>query len=326
MLLPGRACLQPCSLRHRLRRHTSSLCTAAMADVQQVNVMDMVAKARACNSPPEERASFVPLSVAGMRLGFMRPELATTLASRFNDVFRLHAGELQLSSFLTTLEARSEAVARCTAALHAEGHFPGWRSELLPVAPEFGAQPLLLLERAAVPAFGVKAYGVHVNCFVRDDDTIHVWVARRSRLKQTWPGMLDHMVAGGQPHGISPRDNVIKEAGEEAGVPEDLARRAIPAGVVSYEVIVPEGLKRDVLFCYDLELPPCFKPVAADGEVEEFFLMPVSKVVELVSSTEEYKPNCRLVCMDFFCRHGIVTPEMPGYLALQQALRTGELC
>ena len=296
-----------------------------MTDTQRVSVQDMVSKARACNSPPEVRASFVPLSVTGLRLGFLRPELAATLASQFSDVFRFQGGELQLAPSLSTLEARSEAVARCTAALHAEGHFPGWRSELLPVAPEFGAQPLLLLERAAVPAFGVKAYGVHVNCFVRQPDGLHVWVARRSRRKQTWPGMLDHMVAGGQPHGISPHDNVVKEAGEEAGVPEDLARRAIPTGVVSYEVVVPEGLKRDVLFCYDLELPPTFIPTAADGEVEEFNLLPVSRVVELVASTEEYKPNCRLVCMDFFCRHGLVTPEMRGYLQLQQALRTGEL-
>jgi hypothetical protein len=215
LLLPGRACLlQPCSLRHRLRRRASSVCAAAMADVQQVSVvLDMVANARACNSSPEERASFVPLSVTGLRLGFLRPELATTLASRFNDTFQLQGGELQLSSSLTTLEARSEAVARCTAALHSEGHFPGWRSELLPVAPEFGAEPLLLLERAAVPAFGVKAYGVHVNCFVRQPDgEMRVWVARRSRLKQTWPGMLDHMVAGGQVRVCAPVGFVLPRA------------------------------------------------------------------------------------------------------------------
>lgn len=30
-----------------------------------------------------------------------------------------------------------------------------------------------------------------------------------------WPGMLDHMVAGGLPHGISPLENVFKECQEE---------------------------------------------------------------------------------------------------------------
>ena len=30
------------------------------------------------------------------------------------------------------------------------------------------------------------------------DGTKRLWVARRSRDKQTWPGKLDHIVAGGQ--------------------------------------------------------------------------------------------------------------------------------
>ena len=41
------------------------------------------------------------------------------------------------------------------------------------------------------------------------------------------------MVAGGQPHGLSPAENVLKECQEEAGVPLDLAKRALPTGVVS---------------------------------------------------------------------------------------------
>ena len=280
---------------------------------------------RQCNTPAAERPRLVPFAVAGEHVGLLLPAFAARLLA-FRDVFVRVGDEVHLCPSLATPDSRTAAVGRCLRSLHGEGLFTGWREELLAVSASWSSPPLFLLERAAVPSFGVRAFGVHVNCYVQlESGELEMWVARRSRTKQTWPGALDHMVAGGQPHGISPRDNVIKEAGEEAGVPEDLARRAIPAGVVSYEVIVPEGLKRDVLFCYDLELPPCFKPVAADGEVEEFFLMPVSKVVELVASTEEYKPNCRLVCMDFFCRHGIVTPEMPGYLALQQALRTGEL-
>jgi isopentenyldiphosphate isomerase len=33
---------------------------------------------------------------------------------------------------------------------------------------------------------------------VAPDGTKKLWVARRSRTKQTWPGKLDHIVAGGQ--------------------------------------------------------------------------------------------------------------------------------
>jgi len=33
---------------------------------------------------------------------------------------------------------------------------------------------------------------------VEPDGSKRLWVARRSRSKQTWPGKLDHIVAGGQ--------------------------------------------------------------------------------------------------------------------------------
>lgn len=54
------------------------------------------------------------------------------------------------------------------------------------------------MERAAVPMFGVKAYGVHVNGYVIKGDEMFMWVAKRSPTKQTWPSKLDHIVAGGQ--------------------------------------------------------------------------------------------------------------------------------
>ena len=63
-----------------------------------------------------------------------------------------------------------------------------------------------------------------------------------------------------QPHGLSPQENVIKECKEEASIPRELAQLAVPAGAVSYCSEQAEGLKRDVLFCYDLELPQDFVP------------------------------------------------------------------
>lgn len=133
--------------------------------------------------------------------------------------------------------------------------------------------------------------GVHINGFVRmPDGALEMWVATRSRTKPTWPGRLDQMVAGGQvrvccwagcmalqwltsapPHlpaslpsfqpvGISCEDNVKKECWEEAGVPKELAAQARPVGAVSYAAMQRAGLKRDVLFCYDLELPLEFVP------------------------------------------------------------------
>lgn len=62
-----------------------------------------------------------------------------------------------------------------------------------------------------------------------------------------------------------------------------------------------------------------------DGEVEEFFLLPVPQAAALVLADDsEYKPNCNLVVLDFLIRHGFITPEHPGYLDVFTGLRSGD--
>lgn len=128
-----------------------------------------------------------------------------------------------------------------------------------------------------------------------------------------------------QPHGISLADNVIKESEEEAGIPAHLAAQARPAGAVSYTSKGPGGvgIKQDVLFVFDLDLPSTFVPKPVDGEVDMFELMPVDSVLEIVARTNEYKDNCNLVLIDFFMRHGYISADTPGYLALLRDLRSG---
>eukprot|EP00210_Caulerpa_lentillifera_P005497 g5257.t1 len=201
----------------------------------------------------------------------------------------------------------------------------GWRNELYPVASSFGEDPLFLLERAAALTLGIKAYGVHVNGYVMKDGEMFMWVAKRSPNKPTWPGKLDQIVAGGQPFGVGLMENVIKECDEEAGIPLELAKTAKPAGAVSYAYLEEVGFKQDVLFVYDLLLPEDFIPTPTDGEVEEFTLRPISEVVEIILTTMDYKPNCALVIIDFFIRHGIISPDQNGYLELLKSVRNADL-
>ncbi|KAK9854499.1 hypothetical protein WJX84_007700 [Apatococcus fuscideae] len=200
----------------------------------------------------------------------------------------------------------------------------GWRNELYPVSESFHEGPLLLVERAAATYLGIKAYGVHINGWSRTQQGIELWVARRSLTKEKWPGKLDHLAAGGQPHGLSCMENVVKECGEEASIPPELAQTAIPTGAVSYTADQPEGCKRDVLFVYDLELPEDFQPSPRDGEVESFQRLPLQQVGELISSTQDFKINCNLVIIDFLVRHGFITPEHTRYLELVSGLRQGD--
>ena len=49
--------------------------------------------------------------------------------------------------------------------------------------------------------FGVKQYGVHINGYLNHSKKGWcMWIAKRAKTKQTWPGKLDQMV-GQQMHG-----------------------------------------------------------------------------------------------------------------------------
>ncbi|GFR47377.1 hypothetical protein Agub_g9089 [Astrephomene gubernaculifera] len=284
---------------------------------------------RECNTGMEELPTLTPFVVDGKEVGKLKPRFLEQV-KRFPEVFIVEgqsgpSGKVTLTADLDTPEKRSEKVAAVLQQLREEGFITGWRNELYPVVPSFSAAPLLLVERAAATLLGIKAYGVHVNGFVRQPDGgLKLWVARRSMTKPLWPGKLDHIVAGGQPHGLSCAANVLKECEEEAGIPAPLAATARPVGAVSYTTISASGYKPDVLFCYDLELPPDFVPTPLDGEVSEFRLLPVEEVAAIVAGSTEFKSNCNLVIIDFLVRHGYLVPEQEGYLQLVAGLRSGD--
>jgi 8-oxo-dGTP pyrophosphatase MutT (NUDIX family) len=156
---------------------------------------------------------------------------------------------------------------------------------------------------------------------VRDRERPSLWVPRRSADRPTYPGKLDNTVAGGQPAGLSLAANLVKECGEEAGIAPELARRARPVGTLSYRLDGTYGLKREVIFTYDLELPREFVPVNQDGEVGNFELWPADKAMEVVEGTTDFKFNCALVLIDFFVRHGLIAPDHPDYVEICTGLR-----
>lgn len=60
---------------------------------------------------------------------------------------------------------------------------------------------------------------------------------------------------------------------------------------------------------YDLALPSANVRLSpADGEAESFELIDHATVLTLLR-THQFKPNCALVLLDFFVRHGVLTPE-----------------
>jgi hypothetical protein len=95
------------------------------------------------------------------------------------------------------VDAVSQAVDGVVDALVSERRVPKWRNETFDVAPRWGEPPLFRLDRGAVPFFGVRAYGVHLNGYRRDGDRYSLWIGKRASNKQVAPGKLDNIVAGG---------------------------------------------------------------------------------------------------------------------------------
>ena len=283
--------------------------------------MSLLDRVAACSAFDPD--AYLPFRAAGEAVGLLRPAFARRLAA-FPDVFVVSADAVDLAPGLDDADARSAAVAAVLPALAAEGTIPALRGEVYPVVTAFAAAPLMVIDRATVPAFGVRAYGVHVNGYVRRGGELLMWVGRRSLDRQVAPGKFDQMVAGGQPAGLSLRANVIKECAEEAAIPAELAARAVAVGAISYRGALGDGLKRDTLFLFDLEVPEAFTPRNTDGEIAEFMLWPLARVLETVRDTDAFKFNTSLVAIDFLIRHGIIEPDHPEYLPLIAGLHSGD--
>jgi 8-oxo-dGTP pyrophosphatase MutT (NUDIX family) len=270
-----------------------------------------------CNNA--DLSAFLPLALGNTRVGWIHHKLGMELG-RWPDAFAMNEHSVSMAPHADDFNKRSAVVEPALRAFADQGLITAWRDELYPVMKDWGETPLMQIERAACPALGIRSWGVHVNGYVRRSDGLHMWVAKRASDK-TYPGMLDNMVAGGQPIGIGLHANVIKEAQEEAGIPTELSERAVAVGMISYVHYREAGLSPDQMFCYDLELPPDFIPENTDGEVEEFTLRPIAELAETVRNTHAFKFNCNLVIIDFLIRHGVLTPDNePDYVTLCQKL------
>jgi isopentenyldiphosphate isomerase len=273
----------------------------------------------ACNNL--DLARFQPFEIEGRAIGWVHRKNIETLAA-YGDVFVIGNECVTLVPGLDDFETRSAAVAAVVEGLAASDVILEPRQELYAISEDRHLPPLMLIERSAVPFFGIQASGVHMNGYVRRADGLHMWIARRASGKMTYPGMLDNMVAGGQPFGLGLKENMMKECAEEAGIPVEIAPTIRAVGVIDYNHQSENYAKPDRQYCYDLELPETFQPVAADGEVGEFMLWPIGKVAEVVRDTFEFKFNCNLVIIDFLIRHGVLDPDTePDYAAICLGLR-----
>jgi hypothetical protein len=153
----------------------------------------------------EEVHHATPILLGPHTVGHVLPKVLSALLE-YNKTFQDKKPFLITEKYVTfaddinTPELRTSTVKTLMDTWREEKKFQvlaGWRNELYPVYGD-ARQPdnvAFVMERAATPLFGISTFGVHVNGYVYKEGEIHMWVAKRSKTKQTYPGLWDNTVS-----------------------------------------------------------------------------------------------------------------------------------
>jgi 8-oxo-dGTP pyrophosphatase MutT (NUDIX family) len=271
--------------------------------------------ARLLAHPPAPLVAFL---VDEAIAGWLTADRAARLA-HFPDVFRMNRGALAFVPGLDRPSARTEALTAVTVQLAREGALTAWRNERYAIGAAFDAPPWFEIERAAARYFGVSTYAAHVNGLVRGAAQPSMWIARRSAGKAIDPGMLDNLVGGGIAAGATAAGTVIKEAWEEAGIAEDIAREAKPAATLTVFREQPDGIQRETIYAHDLWLSSEFSPANQDGEAVEHRCVAFDEAARLIAEDDgrdAVTADASLVALDCLFRHGAIPSASACYATL----------
>jgi 8-oxo-dGTP pyrophosphatase MutT (NUDIX family) len=248
---------------------------------------------------------FLRFEVGADALGWIRRDLAVHLRA-WPSVFEQSQSSVRMQP--AGEAALSATLAGVAQGLKHDGVIRGWRDETYEIRTQDRKNVAFHIERAARRFFGLTSSSAHLNGYWGTGANLQVAIARRAATKSIDPGMLDNLVAGGVRSGQDPWQTLLRESGEEAGIPEALAAKARSAGVLRICREVPEGLDSEDLFVYDLELPANYAPRNTDGEVSEFMTLAPAALLERIARGE-LTVDAGLVAADFMLRHGAISDE-----------------
>ena len=268
-----------------------------------------IALARACDGPA--RVPFVLMDERGPVLGSVAVDHLDALREWPDAFLRIDGpdGEPRALALRLPAPVRDARLAQVHERLRVQGLIVAWRDEPYPLRDRAGGEHGTI-ERAASRFWGTLTLGAHCNGWVADaaGRPSHLWIARRSHSKPTDPGRLDNMVGCGVALGQTPRDAVIREGWEEAGLRPAQMAALVTGGQVDLECDIPEGRQHERLHVFDLELPAGLAPRNIDGEVAEHRLMPVAEALARAAAGE-LTTDATLATLDFALRRGLVEPE-----------------
>ncbi len=156
-----------------------------------------------------------------------------------------------------------------------------------------------IIPRRFLSKFGFPAYGVHCNVWSRFKNSTIIHLAKRSYKLDKFPGFYDNLIAGGQPIELSIKQNLYKEAFEEAGLNLKQVSRAKKSSTVHYQHNEKTNFNSAIIFNYHLEKYVDMKFSNQDGEVESFFSIELTNLYKILEKNS-LKANCVIPLIDFF--------------------------
>jgi 8-oxo-dGTP pyrophosphatase MutT (NUDIX family) len=257
------------------------------------------------NTARSAPSDFLPIQLIGnststQTIGHLNPEFISYLQESLekHPIPMISMGNDQLSIALGRPKELSQSLYQLADLMRTGGFIPGWRNEDFAWLDQNGHK-YFRLERAAFRTFGFRSMATHINGFTTANT---LWLGRRSETKQTDPGKLDNIAAGGITADETPWVSARRELWEEAGVPEKIAENIEPIGRIHMRrPIVGRGFHDEYLYVYDLELADNFVPTNHDGEVSGFIEISLAEAAARILA-DEFTSDAAFVTADFILR------------------------
>ncbi|HEY1096784.1 MAG TPA: hypothetical protein VGF14_06040 [Alphaproteobacteria bacterium] len=271
----------------------------------------------------------VPVETGHALIGWTKDTTAQAFAG-LGDIWHYDdAHGLVLNPIYDTYEKRTQAVDATLLEGSAKGFLPekpdyealGMGGDDWMTAGPDRLAPLFEYRRFYAPHLGIRRHCSRLNAYHGDQ----MWIVKRGPAVHIHPGKLDNLVGAAHIAGHTIRDYLIIEAHEEAGLsPEDCRDMR---SVSMLHTMRPTGqgfLFDEVHYIHDLDTKGTITPqIIRDWEVESIELWSFEKVLDVMKNTDDFAPIALATLIDFFMRHGVITPDNePDYDALCFAMRS----